>query len=181
MPGADDLVRSGRVMIVLLAGPSTGFIQKVFMVDGAAILDFNFGLVRIRPQRFVFASGRWFQRASGRSVFDIPETAPRTHPGTGLRYFYLDAPEGAGVGSRIISQRVLRSQLMPYGNHGVLKFGRGIRKEGLSARFLCQSSKDHDRVVDLLAGYKSDLLLAGTSIQVRFLLAEVTDDEHLSL
>jgi hypothetical protein len=60
-------------------------------------------------------------------------------------------------------------------------FGGLIRKERLGARLLCQPSKDHNRIIDLLAAYQADLLVAGTPIQLIFLLAEVTDDEDLSL
>src|ERR1039458_9099185 len=95
--------------------------------------------------------------------------------------FYFDAAEGAGLGFRIISQRVLRRQLLPHGSHSVLKLGRRGGKERLGARLLCQPSKDHDRIVDLLAAYQGDLLMVRTSVQVKFLLAEVTHREHLSL
>src|ERR1039458_550613 len=60
---ADDLVRSGRVMVAFLDGPSAGLILEVFVVDGTAILHFNLGLVRIGPQLFVFAFGRSLRRA----------------------------------------------------------------------------------------------------------------------
>src|ERR1039458_2997135 len=91
---ADDLVRSGRVMVAFLDGPSAGLILEVFVVDGTAILHFNLGLVRIGPQLFVFAFGRSLrrvhlaqvenergeQRAQQRTREDLAKNVPAQQP-----------------------------------------------------------------------------------------------------
>src|ERR1700730_9057722 len=110
----DDLVRSGHVMVALLAGPSAGFILEVFVVDGTPILGCNFGLVRVWPEFFMFTFGRLFGRTFGDRVFHASEAARRPDPCTRLRYSHIDATKVARVGLRIVRQRVLGPKLMSY-------------------------------------------------------------------
>src|SRR5208337_3215523 len=124
MPPTEDLVGSGFVMVVVLAGPTAGWVLEVFVVEHAAILCCNLGLVRVGLEFFIFTAARLCERFLTCRRLHPRETLPRPDPSAGLRHFHLNAMEAGHLRHGVIGKRVLRSEFMSHSVDCLLKLVR---------------------------------------------------------